>query len=70
MGKIKEMAWKYVDDKRDTDIGTVNIQFDCFDMVDAVMYGANAVLSEIENTYNKGGAFEVIQLIRELKGKG
>lgn len=36
---------------------------------DGYIKGANAVLSEIENTYNKGGAIAVIWLVRELKGK-
>ena len=31
--------------------------------------GANAVLEEIEKTYQNEGAFGVIQLIKQLKGK-
>lgn len=31
--------------------------------------GANAIISEIEKTYHAQGAFGVIELIKELKGK-
>ena len=56
--KIEEMAWKYVEKRRDLDIGRANCQFDCFDMEDAVKYGANAVLNEILRYIGNHSSFE------------
>jgi hypothetical protein len=74
MSKIEEMAKKHVEERRDLDIGRANCQFDCFDMEDAVKYGANAVLKEIENIlsleYNTMATVDLIEeQVKELKGE-
>lgn len=66
MNKIKEMAEKYVEERRDLDVGHANAQFDCFNMIDAVEFGANYVLNEIMDCLPKTSAFnpnEVIDII-------
>ena len=50
MNKIKEMAEKYVEERRDLDVGHANAQFNGFNMIDAVKFGANYVLDHLSKT--------------------
>ena len=50
MKSIKEMAEKYVEERRDLDVGHANAQFNCFNMIDAVKAGANYVLEHLSMT--------------------
>ena len=50
MKTIKEMAEKYVEERRDLDVGHANAQFNCFNMIDAVKFGANYVLDHLSKT--------------------
>ena len=49
MKTIDEMAEMYVEERRDLDVGHANAQFNCFNMIDAVKFGANYAIEEIEN---------------------
>ena len=70
---IQQMAEKYVEERRDLDVGRANAQFNCFDMIDAVKFGANCVLEQIEQLiyekHVKGNLplFDLTYLIDKLR---
>lgn len=73
--KIEEMAEKYVEERRDLDVGHANAQFNCFNMIEAVKFGANYVLEQIEQLicekHVKGNLplLDLTYLIDKLKEK-